>query len=274
PAISFANEGMVTYGLSIGFQEPYAQYQPALIDPPEHAEVVEDWRVFYEVARRMGMSLAYRGYTYDMQGAPTTDALIEEFVKRSPVPFDEIKKHPEGHVFEHRSAAAEAREAEWPHRLQLGNPDMLAELASIAKPAEDSAVSLPSDELSLLLVSRREHEVYNSVGHRLDALAAKRPYNPVHMNPQDAAKLRLATGDRVDISTETATVTGIVELADDVRRGVVSVSHGFPNEDVQNGSGGHRGTSTSALVDDETDYDAYSGMPRMSAVPVIIRPAG
>ena len=41
PAISFANEGMVTYGLSIGFQEPYAQYQPALIEPPEDSQVVE-----------------------------------------------------------------------------------------------------------------------------------------------------------------------------------------------------------------------------------------
>ncbi len=52
PAISFANEGMVTYGLSIGYQEPYAQYQATLVDPPAGADVIEDWRVFYEIARR------------------------------------------------------------------------------------------------------------------------------------------------------------------------------------------------------------------------------
>lgn len=273
PAISFANEGMVTYGLSISLQEPYAQYQPALIAPPADAEVVEDWRVFYEVGRRMGLQLAYRGYAYDMQQAPATDALIEEFVKRSPVPIDEIRKYPEGHVFEHRSAPAEPREADWPHRLELGNTDMLAELTALADGAEPPAASAAAGELRLLLVSRREHEVYNSVGHRLDALAAKLPYNPVHMNREDAGALELGDGDRVDISTRTATVTGVVELADDLRRGVVSVSHGFPNQAVLRGSGEFRGTSTSALIDDASDYDARSGMPRMSAVPVTVRRA-
>lgn len=274
PAISFANEGMVTYGLSIGFQEPYAQYQPALINPPEGAEVVEDWRVFFEIGRRMGLQLAYRGYAYDMQDGPTTDALIEEFVKRSPVPFEEIRKYPEGHIFEHRSAPAEPREADWPHRLQLGNADMLAELATLAYAAGPAVESTAPDELPLLLVSRREHEVYNSVGHRLEALAARLPFNPVHMNPDDAASLNLADGDRVAISTPTASVSGTVELADDLRRGVVSVCHGFPNAAYLDNGGELQGTSTSALVDDETDYDAYSGMPRMSAVPVVVRPAG
>jgi anaerobic selenocysteine-containing dehydrogenase len=273
PAISFANEGMVTYGLSIGFQEPYAQYQPALINPPEGAEVVEDWRVFFEIGRRMELQLAYRGYTYDMQNAPTTDALIEEFVRRSPVSIDEVRKYPEGHIFEHQSAPAEPREPDWPHRLQLGNADMLAELVLLAGSAETGVAGMAPNELPLLLVSRREHEVYNSVGHRLEALAARRPYNPVHMNPEDAAQLGVVDGGRVDISTRTATVRGTVKLADDVRRGVVSVCHGFPNDAGADGSGGARGTSTSALIDDVTDYDAFSGMPRMSAVPVVLRSA-
>ena len=272
PAISFANEGMVTYGLSIGFQEPYAQYQPALIDPPDDAEVVEDWRVFYELARRMDLQLAYRNFLYDMQQAPTTDALIEEFVKRGPVPLDEIKKFPEGHIFEHRSAAAEPREPDWPHRLQLGNEDMLADLQSIDAGA---TASLPDDTAtvseSLLLVSRREHAVYNSVGHELKALKSRVPFNPVYMNSSDAAELEIDDGDTVSITTETATVYGVAQLAKDLRRGVVSVSHGFPNSAVA-ADDEQQGTSTAALIDDASDYDAYSGLPRMSAIPVRVRP--
>jgi anaerobic selenocysteine-containing dehydrogenase len=42
PAMSFGNEGITTYGLSIGYQEPYAQYQPRLIEPPEGAEVLAE----------------------------------------------------------------------------------------------------------------------------------------------------------------------------------------------------------------------------------------
>ncbi len=272
PAISFANEGMVTYGLSIGFQEPYAQYQPALIDPPDNAEVIEDWRFFYELARRMDLQLAYRDYVYDMRQAPTTDALIEEFVKRSPVPLDQIKQHPQGHVFEHRSAPAEPREPEWPHRLQLGNSDMLASLRSIHEQSPVPTDSAATNGRSMLLVSRREHAVYNSVGHRLDALAARLPFNPVHMNPDDAAGLGVGEGDGVSISTETATVNGIVQLSEDLRRGVISVSHGFPNSATENDRAMQPGTSTTALIDDATDYDAYSGMPRMSAIPVCVRP--
>ena len=271
PAISFANEGMVTYGLSIGFQEPYAQYQPALIDPPAGAEVIEDWRVFYEIGRRLGFNLSYRGYAYDMQESPTTDVLIDEFVRRSPVPIEEIRKYPEGHVFEHRSAPAEPREPDWPHRLQLGNPDMLAELAEISRAPTVKSESATAGGLDLLLVSRREHAVYNSVGHKLDKLAARLPYNPVHMNSADAASLELEVGDRITISTETATVEGVVEFADDMRPGVISVCHGFPNDAAAKG---FRGTSTSALIDDASGYDSYSGMPRMSAIPVVVRRAG
>ena len=269
PAISFANEGMVTYGLSIGYQEPYAQYQPALIEPPAGAEVVEDWRVFFELARRMQLHMNYRGMQYDFERPPTTDDLIEEFVRRSPVPLADIKAYPEGHIFWHRSAPAQAREPDWPHRLNLGHPDMLAELGSLANGRPAHATGRSPTELELLLVSRREHHVYNSVGHRLPALAKKRPYNPAYMNPEDATRLNLSTGDRIDISTATGRVTAVVEIAADIRRGVLSMSHGFPNRVDDDAE--FAGTSTAALVDDETDFDRYSGMPRMSAIPVRVQ---
>jgi len=70
--MSFGNEGITTYGLSIVYQEPYAQYQPRLIEPPAGSEVLADWRIFYELARRMGLKLAYRGQPVDMENAPTT----------------------------------------------------------------------------------------------------------------------------------------------------------------------------------------------------------
>ena len=41
----------------------------------------------------------------------------------------------------------------------------------------------------------------------------------------------------------------------------MSIAHGFAD------------ACTAALIDDATDYEALSGLPRMSAVPVIVRPA-
>jgi len=272
PATSFASEGITFYGLSLGLPEPFAQYQPALIAPPPDSEVVEDWRFFYELARRMKLSLGWFGNSFDMDHPPTTDELLATFLKRSPLPLDEVKRHPGGALFPQQAGPAQAREADWPFRLQLANPDMLREL-TVALSDLDGPSALARSAwalagLNLLLVSRRQHEVYNSVGHRLPALAKKRPYNPVYMNPLDAATLGVANGDGVRIATAQADVFGYCELADDIRPGVISVAHGFPAHG--NPGPGHPGTSTAALLDDEIDYDPISGLPLMSAVPVSV----
>ena len=266
PAISFANEGMSVYGLSIGFQEPFAQYQPALVEPPEGSDVAEDWRIFYELGRRMGHQLAYRGWAYDMTSAPTTDELIEVFVKKSPVPLAEIKRYPGGHIFEHRSAPAQPRERDWPHRLNLAHEDMMRDLQTLAR-KPDAPQKPSTSSLELLLSTRRHHHVYNSVGHTLEPLARKKPYNPAYLNPVDAQRIGVKDGSRIAISTPTATVAGTVELDDTVRPGVLSVAHGFPNGIVVPGEES-KDTSASSLIDDMESCDAYSGMPQMSAIAV------
>jgi anaerobic selenocysteine-containing dehydrogenase len=274
PAMSFGNEGITTYGLSIGYQEPYAQYQPRLIEPPDGAEVLADWRIFYELARRMGLKLAYRGQPIDMENAPTTEALMEQFVRRSRVPLDLIKQHPHGHLYPDPQPFAESRDADWPHRLQLGDATMLDQLKQVAArltlpvavssagggvPASDGAIEL-------LLVSRREHAVYNSVAHHLPALRRRRPFNPAYVNPADAKRLGLEDGGAIEIESAAGRVRAVLQVAPDVRQGVVSMAHGF---DPLAGAG--QGASTSALVDDENDYEPLSGLPRMSAIPVRLR---
>jgi anaerobic selenocysteine-containing dehydrogenase len=274
PATSFASEGITYYGLSLGIPEPFAQYQPALIDPPADSEVIEDWRFFYELARRMDLSLGYFGHSFDMQTPPTTDELLETFLARSPVPLSEVKQHPGGSLFPQQGGPAQARADDWPFRLQLAQPDMLRELAvafdDLQHAGNSGAAPNIPGTLDLKLVSRREHAVYNSVGHRLPALQRRRPYNPVYLHPDDAAALGVTDGDRLSITTAQGEVFGQAELADDLRPGVISVAHGFPNQRglSKDSPGQNPGTSVSALLDDETRYDPISGLPLMSAVPV------
>lgn len=259
PAITFGNEGITVYGLSIGFPEPYAQYQPTLIEPPAGSEVLEDWRIFYELGRYMGLSLAFRGQPFDMQTPPTTDALLEQFVARSRVPLAEIKQHPHGALFPDPEPLAEPKPADWPHRLQLAAPAMIAELAAVA--ADIATAATARDPSRLLLVSRREHARYNSVAHDLPALKKRLAYNPAHLNPADAARLGIIDGAVVEIESGAGCIRAIAHLAPDVREGVVSIAHGFEP------------ASTAALVDDEHGYEPLSGLPRMSAVPVVVRAA-
>jgi anaerobic selenocysteine-containing dehydrogenase len=276
PAISFPNEGISTYGLSIGYQEPYAQYQPQLIEPPAGAEVLEDWRIFYELARRMNLKLAYRGQPVDMQEPPTTDQLLEQFVRRSRIPLETIKQYPHGHLYPDPQPLAEPRDPDWPHRLQLGDATMLAQLRAVAtrvaRGGGETVIAAKPDEttdgIDLLLVTRREHAVYNSVAHHLPALRRRRPFNPAYVNPADAERLGLVDGSEITLQAAAGTVRAVLQCAPDVRAGVISMAHGF---DPDAGEG--RSASTAALVDDENDYEPLSGLPLMSAVPVRVRGA-
>jgi anaerobic selenocysteine-containing dehydrogenase len=279
PALSFGNEGITTYGLSIGYQEPYAQYQPQLVEPPAGSEVLEDWRIFYEIARKMGLRLAFRGQPFDMENPPTTDELLEKFVRRSRVPLELVKQHPHGHLYPDPQPLAEPKASDWPYRLELAHPLMLQELSMVDRELTAGAHApvvheanmpphavFPVQAIELLLVSRREHAVYNSVGQQLPALQRRRPFNPAYLNPVDAQRIGATDGGMILIESAVGSVRAVVQIASDIREGVVSIAHGFDEH-----SGAGRGVSTAALVDDAHGYDPLSGLPRMSAIPVRVR---
>jgi len=274
PALTFGNEGITVYGLSLGYQEPFAQYQPRLVEPPAGSEVLEDWRIFYELARHMKLTLAWRGKPFDMEQPPTTEQLLEQFTARSRISLDVIRQHPHGHLYPDPRPLAEPRDPDWPHRLELAEPRMLAELGSVAeelvRPAKVSTTVAPDPPggLPLLLVTRREHAVYNSVAHHLPALQRRQPFNPAYLNPADASRLGASDGEQIVVESSVGAVTAVLRVAPDVREGVVSIAHGF---EPRTGDG--RGASTAVLIDDERDYERLSGLPRMSAVPVRVRRA-
>ena len=260
PAMTFGNEGITVYGLSLGYPEPYAQYQPALIEPPAGSDVLEDWRIFFELGRYMGLPLAFRGQPLDMSSPPTTDQLLEAFVAKSRVPLEEIKRHPHGAIFPDPKPLADPKPIDWPHRLQLAAAPMMQELSEISA-GLPSIASLRDPEYPWLLVTRREHAVYNSVGQRLPALRKRLAHNPVCVHPADAGVLGLTDDMSIDIESRHGRTRARVRLADDIRRGVISLAHGFEE------------ANPAALIDDASSFDALSGLPRMSAIPVrLVRP--
>jgi anaerobic selenocysteine-containing dehydrogenase len=146
---------------------------------------------------------------------------------------------------------------------------MLAELGDVAR--ED----LERDaEFAFRLVSRRLPDVHNSAGRDIPKLVRKYAYNPAFMNPVDLEKLGLKSGDVVEITSDHATILGVVEPEAELRSGVVSMPHGFGDNPgtPEDRRVKELGSNTCRLSSVERDYDPYTGIPRMSAIPVHVTP--
>ncbi|MEO0997867.1 MAG: molybdopterin dinucleotide binding domain-containing protein, partial [Pseudomonadota bacterium] len=205
---------------------------------------------------------AARAFTLRPDETLTTDTLYERLFADSPVPLDEIRKHPNGHVFECEPVTVVAGDADGA-RLDVGNADMLAELGAFANDGDEDG------DYPFRLVSRRLPDIVNSSWRPNPVTLRRWPYNPAFMHPDDLAALGLKSGDKIRIESARAGIDGVAEAAKDIRPGVVSMSHCWGG--AEDGDG--HGSNTGRLTANDIDYDPHTGIPRMSAIPVRIQAA-
>ncbi len=268
PAMSQPNEFIWFYGFSTGYPEPYGMYQPRITDDPKGSDLVEEWEFFWEIGRRMGLQLRVNGADIDMVNKPTTDDIFEILCRGSRITLDEVKKYPSGHIFDDPSITVLPKDEDCAEKLDIGNPHMMEELREVfAEPVTDHA-GYTAVHFTHRLVSRRMNDVYNSSGRDIPALVRNHSYNPAFMNPGDIAALGLNPGDVVKISSDHASILGIVEEAPDVKPGVISMAHSFGDAPEFDKQVFFIGSNTGRLTNVEKDYDPRTGMPRMSAIPV------
>ena len=279
PGITLNQDYLALYGVGFGYPEAYGQYTPAMVEPPSDADVVEEWEFFYETARRMGLPLSLKqmGLTgpargepiaLDMEKKPSAEDVFAILMRDARVSFEELKRHPHGATFPEPPVHVTPKDPDWTGRLDVGNPDMRAALAELGA----TPVRTASPEFPLRLISRRMMNAYNSSARDLPALRRKWGYNPAFLHPEELARLGLAPGERVEIVSDHARIAGIVEADPTLREGLVSMSHAFGDlpdaDDV-----GEVGSNTGRLTSVERDYDPFSGLPRMSNIPVRIERA-
>ena len=113
-------------------------------------------------------------------------------------------------------------------------------------------------------------DVFNSTGITLPAVSKRAPFNPAYLNPADLARLEIADGDRIAISSGHSRIEATVRSDETVRPGVLSMAHswgGLP------GAGGMPGANTNLLINCHLHFEAINAMPWMSGFPVSIRKA-
>jgi len=290
PALSYDFEELEGMGPGWGYPLPYAAYREALIDPPEGSDLMEDWQFFYRVAQEMGLRLTactsrlriegdppMRFLPLDMEEMPTTDQLFEFLTTDARVPLSEVKKYEAGRVFEGGEAVVLPPEPDNDGFLELGNEIMMDQLTRAAQDVDEGDA-----DFAFRLVNRRQADTLNSQGRDQAKLCRERPHNPLHMHPDDMRELGIEPGMLVAITSRRATIHAFAKPGDDLRPGVVSMSHSYgldvselgplPGEGAPQpySLGGHTG----ALASAEFDYvEPFTGIPRMSAIPVRVAAA-
>jgi anaerobic selenocysteine-containing dehydrogenase len=276
PAFSALNESVGDLHPGYDWNEPYAFYRPALLKPPAGADLMESWQIYFRVAQKLGLSLAYINYggvktapvPFDMNREPACDDILEMICTGSAVPLSEVKRHPHGAIFEEARDTVQPRDPICTARLQLADSAMLAELAAVR--AEPALARRRTDgDHPFLLVCRRMQGSTNSAPRPEGVI--RTGYNPLWMNPSDMARLDLRDGEEVAIRSRHGEITGFVEGDADMRDGVVAMTHGFGPKPSSNYDPRRDGSNVNLLLSWDDDPDPYHGMPRMSAVPVAVK---
>jgi anaerobic selenocysteine-containing dehydrogenase len=280
PAYQTSSSATVGYANAhMGYLGPWAQYTPVVADRPEGSDLIEEWEVFFELGRRLGLELSWVAPgiiqtgppkpagpfpKFDMSRRPTHDEILELWTKSARVPLAEVKARPGGGYFppdEHVRVGP--KDEGWRGRLSVGDTHMMRDLAQVA--AEPSPGAAPGE---LRLLNRRGVQINSSFN--IGAINRGRFDNPLFVNPADLAALGLETGDQVEVASEVGAIRAIVEADETVRPGSASMSHCFgdaPGEDdLQT-----KGSSVNRLLSVGFARDAYSGQPIMANVAVQIR---
>ena len=249
------------------FRLPYTNYTDPVVE--RDGDVLNEWEVFWELASRLGSTLPLPGGSPDMTTRPSTDEIIERSYAGSRMPLDDVranrrKVHPDLRLrVEPADPACTAKFTPAPE-------DFMAELAALRAEPAPMLGDIDVSAYPFRLVSRRLKHVLNSTGTELPALARKGTTNPAYMHPDDVAELGMVGGDLVEITSPSGRLVGVVEPADDVKRGVISMAHSWGGTSLTDEKVRDIGTPTSRLVSVDAGHDPVTGMVVSSAIPVAV----
>jgi anaerobic selenocysteine-containing dehydrogenase len=250
------------------FRAPYTNYTPAVLE--RDGDVLNEWEVFWELARRLGTTLPLPGGDAPMDERPTDDEIIDLAYANSRMPLEEVRNskmqvHPE------RAMTVQAADEGCTAQFTLAPDDLMAELALVHAETDSGALfGVLASDFPFRLISRRLKHRLNSLGTELPALAKKGTTNSAYMNPTDVVSLGFEDGDLITITSPHGSLTAVVEAAPDVRTGVISMAHSWGGSSLTDEKVRDIGTPTNRLVSTDHNYDVVTGMAVQSAIPVAV----
>jgi anaerobic selenocysteine-containing dehydrogenase len=293
------NYDMAFHGLSV---RNFAKWSPAALPKPSDAK--HSWEILLEIGARVNGAepeqldeLLFAGMLGNAVGKPGTSCehVTQEHARAAlgseigPERLLDLllRTGAYGDAFDDAApglSLAKLRAAE--HGIDLGPlasrlPAMLATESGRIELAPDllvGDVARLRDSLDerrdagFVLIGRRHLRSNNSWFHNLPALAKGKERCTLLLHPDDARELGLGAGGRARVRSRVGEIEVPIEITDAMRRGVVSLPHGFGHDapGARLAVAAKRPGVNSNLLADETLLDALSCNAVLNGIPVEI----
>ena len=279
PSSTLSAEGLEFFAPNWGYAVPWGQYASAMVDPPEGSDLMADWEFFYRLAQQMNLDLSIssgsaikrpgdptaRKLQVDMKNSMSTEEVLKFITEGSRIPLTEVAKYPAGKIFEEKEASVVLKaESGNSDKFNLANEYMMSELEIVAKESKQTDSQYP-----LRMITRRLVHLMNSQGSNISRSVDRWQYTPVFMHPSDLDALDIKPGDKVQLMTRHNTIPATADMDEALKPGVVAAVHCYGDK-LADRDQTQDISHLNMLLSNEGDNDNFSGIPRMSDVPVKI----
>ena len=218
-------------------EQPFVQYSPRAVEPPPN--VKPEWEFLLDLALAVRAPLfgkrGVNGFVRatrrlaEVTGRPGL-AFSPHWIERALVilgrriKWKDILAHPHGWIYGEREFGHVAGVLGTPDkRIHIAPAEFVAETRrQLATPIAGSDGDYP-----FLMTSARHRDSLSSHLNELPGLHKGRRFNEAEINPTDAARLGVSTGDLVRVSSPFGSIELPARVTDAIRPGVVMVPFGW-----------------------------------------------
>lgn len=152
--------------------------------------------------------------------------------------------------------------------IELGHDNIFGDLPRLLE-------RIDQPRSGMVLIGRRHVRSNNSWMHNVKVLVKGKPRCTLIVHPDDAAELGLGDGASARVTSESGSVEAVVEVSDEIRRGVVSLPHGWGHDRPGTRlsvAREHAGVNSNLLAPGHL-LDVPSGNAAVNGIPVEVVPA-
>lgn len=289
PATTFLERYDVPYSFANCSPTVFAQATEAVLTP--YGQARNEWEVFDELARRMGLSLFATGPLERFNGVLswldrrgfgrlTPRRLVEMLMRIGPygdrfglrrngINPRKLRANPHGIVLsEHAPTGIRGEAVRLPGaRVNLAPAEILAEIERLGERHPDDA------DFPLMAIGMRELRSQNSWMHNSPTLMKGDRRHRARIHPVDAAAAGLTEGATARVSSADGAIETEVRITDEVLPGTVAIPHGWGHRggwQLANRSGGANVNELTSS--DAADLERLAGMSVLNGVAVRIEP--